>query len=972
MKNELSNVVAAIEPQPLSQYVFAEKYAGNGEKTHLDVQSRVARALADDAAQEQRFLRTLVDGFVPGGRINSAAGTNRNTTMINCFVQPIADTMTGTVEGMPGIMDALAQAAETMRRGGGVGYDFSNLRPKGARVKGTDSDASGPVSYMRVFDRACATVESAGSRRGAQMGVLRVDHPDIEVFIDAKKTPDFKELGLDEVENQHLLRMIRTKSSFGWSMRSAFAQLSNFNISVGVTDKFMQAVIEDSEFDLVHVAEPTFAAETTVCDDGVTRYIYRRVRARDLWKRIMTNAYETGDPGILFLDTINKRNNLWYCEVIRACNPCGEQMLPAYGCCDLGSPNLTRFVLNPFSPDARMNWDRLKAVVAGGVELLDRVLDVTKWPLKEQQSEAMNKRRIGIGFFGLGDAMAMLGIRYGSPESVAFAAEVSQTMCHAAYRASVELAKTLGAFPMFDAEKYLMPGTFASTLPQDIQDDIRRFGIRNSHLMSIAPTGTIALAFGDNTSSGIEPIFDLVAFRNVRTGNGEERQLWQADDHAFRVLKMLKGEGATDPALVTAQELTVADHLAVVEAVAPYVDSAISKTINVPREYSFEDFEAVYMQAWKKGLKGVTCYRPNDMVGSVLVSASEQAGMVNGEGSEFATQAADPDRRVTIKDVPNLVSQLRWPKRPDVPTEGVTYSVRHAHGNFAVVVNHWRNGRDHPLEVYVAGNEAPRGLGAIAKSLSVDMRMGDAAFVNMKLDSLLNTKGDDGFEMRHPASGEVVPMPSLTAGFAALVKHRLQELGALEAQETSPMIEALFSRREPKTGAEGAIGWHVDINNPVTGDDFLLHTKEIVLPNRAIRPYSVWLSGQYPKVLDGLMKVLSIDLRVSDPNWAVMKLRKLTTFREARGDFLAQVPGEKRQQNYSSTVAYIAEVLLARMETLGQCREPVQVEAEVKPARGGALLAGAGQQCPECHALTLHKVGGCQECTSCGYVGSCG
>jgi ribonucleoside-diphosphate reductase alpha chain len=254
------------------------------------------------------------------------------------------------------------------------------------------------------------------------------------------------------------------------------------------------------------------------------------------------------------------------------------------------------------------------------------------------------------------------------------------------------------------------------------------------------------------------------------------------------------------------------------------------------------------------------------------------------------------------------------------------------------------------------------------------MRMGAAAFVNMKLDSLLNTQGDDGFEMRHPASGNTVLMPSLTAGFAALVKHRLQELGALEAQETSPMIEALFSRREPKTGAEGAIGWHVDINNPVTGDDFLLHTKEIVLPNGAIRPYSVWLSGQYPKVLDGRMKVLSIDLRVSDPNWAVMKLRKLTSFSEARGDFLAQVPGEKRQQNYSSTVAYIAEVLLARMDTLGLCRETMQpkVDGQVKPARGGSLLAGAGQQCPECHALTLHKVGGCQECTSCGYVGSCG
>jgi len=967
MKNDMSDVLAAMEPQPLSQHVFLAKHAAPGERTHFDVQTRVARALAKDPAQEQRFLRNMLDGFVPGGRINSSAGLERKSTLINCFVQPVADTMTGSIDGMPGIMEALAQAAETMRRGGGVGYDFSALRPKGARVKGTDSEASGPVSYMRVFDRACATVESAGSRRGAQMGVLRVDHPDVLEFVDAKKTPDFTELGLDATENQQLLRLVRTKQSFGWALRSAFAQLSNFNISVAVTNQFMEAVAADGEFDLVHIAEPTFPARQVTHADGKTHYVYRTVRARDLWAKIMRNAYETGDPGILFIDTINARNNLRYCEVIRATNPCGEQNLPAWGCCDLGSPNLTRFVQDPFTDGARMNWDAFKRVVAGGVELLDRVLDVTNWPLAQQEAEAKAKRRIGIGFFGLGDTMAMLGLRYGSKESAAFAAQVARNMRDAAYRASVELAKQLGPFPMFDADRYLEEGTFASTLPEDIKEDIRTYGIRNSHLLSIAPTGTIALGFGDNASSGIEPIFDLAAYRNVRTGSGEERQTWKADDYAYRVLKLVHGEDATHPALVTAQQLTVQDHLVVVEAVAPFIDSAISKTVNVPREYPFEQFEEVYMRAWQAGLCGLTCYRPNDLVGQVLVSAEEHKAL---HAEEVAS--GDPDRRVQIKEVPNIVGNLRWPSRPDVPAEGVTYSVRHPSGNFAVVVNHVQNGRKHPLEVYVAGNEAPRGLGAIAKSLSVDMRTDDAMFVNMKLESLLNTRADDGFEMKHPATGQLVVMPSLTAGFAALVKHRLTELGALDAQETSPMVEALFSRREPKTGAEGAIGWHVDINNPVTGDDFLLHTKEIVLPTGVIRPYSVWLSGQYPKVLDGLMKALSIDMRVSDPNWAAMKLRKLTTFGEVRGDFLAHVPGEHRQANYPSTVAYIAAVLLARMTRLGLVRDAAGSGSRTEVSRGGDLLAGGGQQCPECHAMTLHRVGGCMECSSCHYVGSCG
>jgi ribonucleoside-diphosphate reductase alpha chain len=774
-------------------------------------------------------------------------------------------------------------------------------------------------------------------------------------------------MGLDASENERLMTLVRTKPGFGWAMRKAFATLSNFNISVGVTDAFMNAVANDETFDLVHVAEPAFQARTIQTAEGQTKYVYRTVRARDLWQRILRNAYETGDPGILYLDTINQANNLWYCERIEACNPCGEQMLPSYGCCDLGSPNLTRFVLDPFSPNARFDFEAFARVVAIGVELLDRVLDVTKWPLPQQAAEAQAKRRIGLGFFGLADAMAMLGLRYGSPASARFAGDVARTERDAAYRASVELAKKLGAFPMFDADQYLKPGTFASKLPQEIQDDIRKFGIRNSHLLSIAPTGTIALAFGDNASSGIEPIFELEAIRNVRTGNGEERKQWQTDDYALRVFKLLHGENATSPVFVTAQDLTAQDHLAIVAAVAPYIDSAISKTINVPADYPFEDFENVYMDAWKLGLKGCTVYKENEMVGTVLVA---KPAANNADASNLRDD--DPDRRVEIKDVPNLVETLRWPSRPDVVAEGVTVPVKHPSGNFAVVVNHWTNGGAHPLEVFVAGNEQPRGLAAIAKSLSVDMRTDDSAFLAMKLDSLLTTKGDDAFEMKDPASGQLVRMPSLTAGFAAIVKHRLTQIGALQPQERSPMLDALFSRREPKTGANGAIGWHVDINNPVTGDDFLLHTKELKLPDGTIRPYSVWLSGTYPKVLDGLMKVLSIDLRVSDAGWAAMKLRKLVDFGELRGDFMAFVPDEKRQENYPSTVAYIAAVLLARMGKLGLLNGALAATTTQAPTGGAPLLAGTGQQCPECHALTLHKVAGCMHCTSCSYTGSCG
>lgn len=965
--------------QELCDQVLVEKYALPGETTQGEIQRRVATGLAGEDAQFQRFMKTFQAGFVPGGRINRAIGSQTITTAINCFVQPIADCMSGKDEdGNPGIMDALAQASETMRRGGGVGYDFSPLRPMGALVKGTSSRASGPVSYMRVFDRACETVESAGARRGAQMGILRVDHPDIEMFIDAKKIPDFVAMGLPEEQAQQLVANVANFPAFAWPFRKAFATLSNFNLSVTVTDAFMKAVEADGEFELVHLAHPgTENPVTKVCADGKTRYVYKTVRARDIWDRIMRNTYTGAEPGVIFIDRVNLDNNLWYAERIDASNPCGEQMLPKYGCCDLGSAILSRCVSNPFTRKARFNFDTFKGIVAGGVEILDKVLDVTNWPLPEQHAEAMAKRRIGLGFFALGDAMAMLGIRYDSKEGVEFAAKVARVMRDAAYMASVELAKVHGAFPLFDAEKYLAEGTFASRLPEEIKAAIRKHGIRNSHLLSLAPTGTIAMAFGDNASSGIEPIFSLRQQR-TKVMMDSTRQNFFLDNGAYRQFREVCGEDAEPTMFATAMAMSVDDHLNVLEAVAPYIDAAISKTVNVPESYSFEDFSHVYMRAWRAGLKGITTYRPNTMVGSVLQDADAVKREVAKEVAGVRTD--DPDRRVEIKDVNAITSTLKWPSRPVTPhgIASVTYSVDHPHGDFAVVVGHYKNGKTHPVEAYVAGNEQPRGLAAIAKSLSVDMRTGDPAWLKMKLDSLANTEADDAFEMHDPFTGNVVRAPSLVAGFARLVQHALTSIDALTEVGHSPMIDALFSKREPKTGPQGSLSWSVDVRNYVTGDDFLMTTKEVRLPDGTVRPYSVWLSGKYPKVLDGLTKLLSIDMRISDPAWVVMKLRKLLKFGEQRGDFMADTPNGKGQHNYSSTVAYMAALLLERYRVLGLIKDdlPSQNESSVAKDQPASEAqdpgVGKGTLCPHCNTMSMHKRDGCKVCVNCGHTGECG
>jgi ribonucleoside-diphosphate reductase alpha chain len=583
------------EVQPISHDVLKEKYLKPGETGYADVFKRVARALAsvekeaDRARYEAVFLENLYAGAIGAGRIMSAAGTDIQATLINCFVQPVGDCIQGVDDGgYPGIYEALREAAETMRRGGGVGYDFSRIRPKGADVKGTHSQASGPCSYINVFDQSCSTVESAGARRGAQMGVLRIDHPDVLEFITAKRTP---------------------------------GRWNNFNVSVGMPDSFMRALDDNAPWELVHRAKPgadIMANGAYQRPDGL--WVYRTLPARELWDTVMKSTYDFAEPGILFLDHINQDNNLSYCEDIAATNPCGEQPLPPYGCCDLGPIILTRFVRHAFGFDgiAAFDFDAFAKSVSTQVRALDNVLDVTFWPLEQQRAESAAKRRIGVGFTGMGNALTMLCLRYDSAEGREMAKKIATCMRDAAYRASVELAHEKGCFPKFDADGYLAPGTFASRLPADIQASIRAHGIRNSHLLSIAPTGTVSLAFADNASNGIEPAFSWMYRRKKRESDGTTSE-YAVEDHSWRLFRELGGDVNQLPEyFVSALEMAASDHIAMMEAVQPLVDTAISKTVNVPADYPYDDFKGLYQQAWRARLKGLATYRPNAILGSVL------------------------------------------------------------------------------------------------------------------------------------------------------------------------------------------------------------------------------------------------------------------------------------------------------------------------------------------------------------------
>jgi len=724
-------------PQPVSDIstqIWDMKYrlkAADGTPIDRDVAdswARVAVSLAAAEAPEQRAARAAEFAaalaghrFLPAGRILAGAGTGRSVTLFNCFVM-------GTVtDSMDGIFSALREAALTLQQGGGIGYDFSTLRPQGAAVAGVGADASGPVSFMEVWDAMCRTIMSAGARRGAMMATLAVDHPDIEEFIAAKRAP---------------------------------GRLSNFNLSVLVSDAFMAAVKADADWDL------KFGGR-----------VYRTLKARTLWERIMRSTYDYAEPGVIFIDRINQQNNLSYCETIAATNPCGEQPLPPYGACLLGSINLAKLVKKPFEPDAALDLDALEKLVATAVRMMDNAIDVSRFPLEAQRQEAMAKRRIGLGVTGLADALIFCKVKYGSLDSLILIKTWLSTISHAAYRASVALAKEKGAFPLFDRDAYLAR-PHIQALPPDIFNAIAAHGVRNSLLTSIAPTGTISL-FAGNVSSGIEPVFAFAYGRKVLQPDGSRSES-RVEDYAVRAFHAKFGEGAALPDyFVSAQTLKPADHLAVQAAAQPFIDSAISKTINVPAGISFEDFAQVYQEAYDSGCKGCTTYRPNAVTGSVLSTFEEPRDAVPAESiiaRAMKENIGEPELPLPLPEPrPGAVIYMTRPL--DRPEEllGRTYKIKWLdsdHAFYITINDIEKDGRRRPFEVFINSKnmEAYAWALALTRMISaVFRRGGDVSFVVEELKAIFDPRGGQWMGGRY--------VPSLLAAIGEVIERHMIEIG---------------------------------------------------------------------------------------------------------------------------------------------------------------------------------------------------
>ena len=705
---------------PIAEQIWDMKYRLKDidglpiDVTVEDTWRRIARALAaeeqDPAHWEDVFYSALEDfKYLPAGRITAGAGTARSVTLFNCFVM-------GTIpDSMGGIFDMLKEAALTMQQGGGIGYDFSTIRPKGADVKGVAADASGPLSFMDVWDAMCRTIMSAGSRRGAMMATMRCDHPDIEDFISAKSDP---------------------------------ARLRNFNVSVLVTDAFMEAVKSDKSWDLVF--------------DGK---VYRTVEARDLWNRIMRATYDYAEPGVIFIDRINAMNNLAYCETIAATNPCGEQPLPPYGACLLGSINLARLVANPFEEGADINTGELEQLVSTAVRMMDNVVDASRFPLPAQQEEAKNKRRIGLGVTGLADALLMLGLRYGSDEAVAQTKDWMHRIARAAYLASVELAKEKGAFPLFDADKFLASGAMQE-MDQDVRDAIREHGIRNALLTSIAPTGTISLYAG-NVSSGIEPVFAYAYKRKVLQKDGSRTEE-EVVDYAVQMWREKFGDADLPEFFVNAQTLAPADHVKMQAAAQEWVDSSISKTINCPEDISFEAFKDVYLQAYETGCKGCTTYRPNAVTGSVLSVTEEKSTEVVAKNEDAP--------HVPHGDVIYIAEPLDRPQT----LEGNTYKLKwpdSEHAIYITINDIIVGGRRQPFEVFINSKTMEHFAWTVALTRMISAvfrRGGDVSFVVEELKAVFDPRGGAWMNGKY--------VPSILAAIGGVIERHLISIGFITGE----------------------------------------------------------------------------------------------------------------------------------------------------------------------------------------------